>query len=100
MGGDFRSGAEQWRYSGELRLIPKGSATVLPVNVLPIEDYLKGVVPAEMPPYWGVEALKAQAIAARTYAMRKIPSGGGDCDLDGNQLEPGYRGRTEQGAAS
>jgi len=50
MGGDFRSGAEQWRYSGELRLIPKGSATVLPVNVLPIEDYLKGVVPAEMPP--------------------------------------------------
>src|SRR6202035_300403 len=60
MGGDFRTGAEQWRYSGELRLIPKGGATVLPVNVLPIEDYLKGVVPAEMPSYWGVEALKAQ----------------------------------------
>src|SRR5258708_25942091 len=43
MGGDFRTGAEQWRYSGELRLIPKGGAAVLPVNVLPIEDYLKGV---------------------------------------------------------
>ena len=54
MGGDFRTGAEQWRYSGILRIIPKGATDVLPVNVLPMEDYLKGVVPAEMPPYWGV----------------------------------------------
>lgn len=99
MGGDFRTGAEQWRYSGELRLIPKGAGSVLPVNVLPIEDYLKGVVPAEMPPYWGVEALKAQAIAARTYAMRKI-SGGGDFDLEGNQFDQAYSGLTEQVKAS
>ena len=100
MGGDFRSGAEQWRYSGELRIIPKGGATMLPVNVLPIEDYLKGVVPAEMPPYWGVEALKAQAIAARTYAMRKISAGGGDFDLEGNQFDQAYSGLTEQVKAS
>ena len=99
MGGDFRSGAEQWRYSGELRLIPKGAATVLPVSALPIEDYLKGVVPAEMPPYWGVEALKAQAIAARTYAMHKI-SGSGDFDLEGNQFDQAYSGLTEQVKAS
>jgi stage II sporulation protein D len=99
MGGDFRTGAEQWRYGGELRLIPKGGATVLPVSVLPIEDYLKGVVPAEMPPYWGVEALKAQAIAARTYAIRKI-SGGGDFDLEGNQFDQAYSGLTEQVKAS
>src|SRR5256712_2955741 len=99
MGGDFRSGAEQWRYGGELRLIPKGGANVLPVSVLPIEDYLKGVVPAEMPPYWGVEALKAQAIAARTYAMRKI-SGSGDFDLEGNQFDQAYSGLTEQVKAS
>ena len=102
MGGDFRTGAEQWRYSGTLRIIPKGGATVLPVNVLPIEDYLKGVVPAEMPPYWGVEALKAQAIAARTYAMRKILAGGGggDFDLEGNQFDQAYSGLTEQVKAS
>jgi SpoIID/LytB domain protein len=99
MGGDFRSGAEQWRYSGELRIIPKGGGAVLPVNVLPIEDYLKGVVPAEMPPYWGVEALKAQAIAARTYALRKI-SGSGDFDLEGNQYDQAYSGLTEQVKAS
>jgi stage II sporulation protein D len=72
---------------------------VLPVSVLPIEDYLKGVVPAEMPPYWGVEALKAQAIAARTYAIRKI-SGGGDFDLEGNQFDQAYSGLTEQVKAS
>jgi stage II sporulation protein D len=99
MGGDFRTGAEQWRYSGELRIIPKGGANVLPVSVLPIEDYLKGVVPAEMPPYWGVEALKAQAIAARTYAMHKI-SGSGDFDLEGNQFDQAYSGLTEQVKAS
>jgi len=100
MGGDFRSGAEQWRYGGELRIIPKGGSNVLPVSVLPIEDYLKGVVPAEMPPYWGVEALKAQAIAARTYAMRKISAGGGDFDLEGNQFDQAYSGLTEQVKAS
>src|SRR5207244_1676406 len=99
MGGDFRSGAEQWRYGGELRIIPKGGANVLPVNVLPIEDYLKGVVPAEMPPYWGVEALKAQAIAARTYAMRKILSAGGGFDLEGYQFDQAYRGLPERDKA-
>ncbi|MBR8644346.1 SpoIID/LytB domain-containing protein [[Brevibacterium] frigoritolerans] len=35
-----------------------------------MEDYLKGVVPLEMPALWHPEALKAQAIAARTYALR------------------------------
>jgi stage II sporulation protein D len=101
MGGDFRTGAEQWRYGGILRIIPKGGAAVLPVNVLPIEDYLKGVVPAEMPPYWGVEALKAQAIAARTYALRKIAAGrGGDFDLEGNQFDQAYSGLTNQVKAS
>ena len=39
------------------------------INDVPIEDYLKGVVPAEMPAKWNPEALKAQAIAARSYAV-------------------------------
>jgi len=96
MGADFRSGAEQRRYGGVLQIVPRGAATVLPVNVLPIEDYLKGVVPAEMPAYWGVEALKAQAVAARTYALRKILLGGsGDFDLEGNEFDQAYGGLTE-----
>jgi len=43
---------------------------IRPINAVYIEDYLKGVVPLEMPPLWHAEALKAQAIAARTYALR------------------------------
>jgi stage II sporulation protein D len=44
------------------------------VNVLNLEDYLKGVVPGELSPYYfgEIEALKAQAIAARSYALRNI----------------------------
>src|SRR5438128_5537584 len=95
MGGDFRSGAEQRRYAGLLQIIPKGAARVLPVNVLPMEDYLKGVVPAEMPPYWGVEALKAQAIAARTFAIRKLGQGG-DFDLRASESDQAYSGLTDQ----
>ncbi len=99
MGGDFRSGAEQRRYVGLLRIVPKGGATVLPVNVLPMEDYLKGVVPAEMPAYWGVEALKAQAIAARTYAIGRIGRAG-DFDLRASESDQAYSGLTDQRAES
>ncbi|MEB3286834.1 MAG: SpoIID/LytB domain-containing protein [Vampirovibrionales bacterium] len=40
------------------------------VNVLPIQDYLKAVVPNELPARYGTEAVRAQAIAARNYALR------------------------------
>lgn len=40
------------------------------VNVLDLRNYLKGVVPNEMPVYFGLEALKAQCVAARNYALR------------------------------
>ncbi|HET9848769.1 MAG TPA: SpoIID/LytB domain-containing protein [Candidatus Dormibacteraeota bacterium] len=98
MGGDFRTGAEQRRYAGILQVIPKGGATILPVNVLPMEDYLKGVVPAEMPAYWGVEALKAQAIAGRTYALEHL--GGADFDLRASEADQAYSGLTDQRAES
>ncbi len=39
------------------------------INYVDIEDYLKGVVPGEMPSSWPTEALKAQAVCARNYAM-------------------------------
>lgn len=41
------------------------------INVLPLEDYLVGVLGSEMPPSFPLEALKAQAVAARTYALHK-----------------------------
>lgn len=42
------------------------------VKSLPLEQYLEGVVAAEMPARFNMEALKAQAVAARSYAMRQI----------------------------
>jgi stage II sporulation protein D len=62
------------RYKGVLFV--KKTNTTSPyltlVNVLPFEEYLKGVVPSEMPASWASEALKAQAIAARTYAFYEL----------------------------
>lgn len=46
-----------------------GSADRDTVNVLPIDDYVKGVVAAEMPALWKPAAVRAQAVAARTYAL-------------------------------
>ncbi|MDR3258463.1 MAG: SpoIID/LytB domain-containing protein [Fusobacteriaceae bacterium] len=55
-------------YRGKIELKASGSA-VRVINELYIEDYLKQVLPSEMPKTFGVEALKAQAVAARTYAL-------------------------------
>ena len=48
-----------------------GRSTVTAVNVVPLEEYLYGVVPCEMPASWQMEALKAQAVCARSYALVK-----------------------------
>lgn len=45
---------------------------IRPINSINIENYLRGVVPAEMPALWPKEAVKSQAIAARTYAIKNI----------------------------
>ena len=57
-------------YRGELRLVLSLDGAVFNViNIVPLETYLAGVVGAEMPSYWEPEALKAQAIASRTYCL-------------------------------
>ena len=48
-----------------------GKTTLTAVNVVPLEEYLYGVVPCEMPASWHTEALKAQAVCARSYALIK-----------------------------
>lgn len=56
------------RYRGSLR-IDTESGRLQVVNILALEEYLRGVVPAEMPSSWPREALMAQAIAARSFAV-------------------------------
>ena len=63
----FISTKRRW-YRGEFIIENRGGKLVV-INNLPLEDYLLGVVPAEMPSKWSYEALKAQAIAARSYAI-------------------------------
>ena len=58
-------------YSGSLEIKGTPEGLVL-VNDLYLEDYLTKVVPSEMPPSYEKEALKAQAVCARTYAYRQI----------------------------
>lgn len=60
-------------YGGRLELIDTDQGLVL-INELYLEDYLKKVVPSEMPSSYEKEALKAQAVCARTYAYMQIQS--------------------------
>lgn len=66
-------------YHGKLMVkVINGNLTV--INDIDLENYIKGVVPSEMPPSWEYEALKAQAIAARSFALANL----------GKQAKNGY----------
>jgi stage II sporulation protein D len=74
-------------YRGSFNLTKNGS-NVEVSNYLEMEDYLKGVVPSEMPASWSKEALKAQAIAARSYAATSM----GLTSTPSSQVYRGYTG--------
>ena len=79
----------QKRYSGKLNLLVLDSE-ILVINILGIENYLSSVVGSEMPTKWPLEALKAQAIASRTYALRQ--KGNQLYDIDSTQKNQVYNG--------
>ena len=58
-------------YRHALEFSRDSSGTLSVINEIPIEDYLKGVLPKEISSRWPLEALKAQAVAARTFALFK-----------------------------
>jgi SpoIID/LytB domain protein len=90
------------RYRGVLRLIGKtdASAAVNAVNELPMETYLRGVVPAEVPATWPVEAVKAQAIAARSYAAYRLHPATGTFDIYDDTRSQMYLGKLVEQAGS
>ncbi|MDD5091152.1 MAG: SpoIID/LytB domain-containing protein, partial [Candidatus Wallbacteria bacterium] len=59
-------------YRGEILLLADPDGTVTVINELELEEYLKGVVPCEVPRTFGFEALKAQAVVARTYTLSHL----------------------------
>lgn len=81
-------------YYGTLKFIPYNGNMIV-INELNIEDYVKGVLPHEMSPEWPMEALKAQAVAARTYAMFHILKNNNELpyDVDNTTKYQVYNGK-------
>jgi SpoIID/LytB domain protein len=86
-------------YRGSLRVLATGS-TVDVVNELPLESYLRGVVPAEMPSSWPLEARIAQTIAARSYAAYHIHPTTGTFDVYDSTRSQVYGGAKRERAAA
>ena len=84
----------QKRYAGKLNIFI-GDKNISVVNIIGVENYLSSVVGSEMPTKWPMEALEAQAIASRTYALKQ--KGNSVFDIDStnkNQVYNGLESRT------
>ncbi len=77
-------------YRGVIRLF--ATTRVTAINEMAMDDYLLGVVPVEMSYLWPTEALKAQSIAARTYALRRLHPTLGRWDVYDDSRSQVYRG--------
>lgn len=77
-------------YRGELQVSTVGKAVQV-INVVALEAYLRGVVAREMPKDWPLEALEAQAVAARSYALARVLTGK-SFDLYADQRSQVYGG--------
>jgi len=95
--GEFISSDNQFRlqkrqYSGRLKIISQGT-TFSYINYVNIDHYLVSVVGHEMSPSWPVEALKAQAVVARTYVLKKkLNSVGKNYDIGNDTYDQVYGG--------
>jgi len=82
------------QYRGDLEILKTEKGFQI-INHLKIEDYLRGVLAAEMYYYWPKEALKAQAVAARTYSLYSLKSPE-NYDLRACSLAQNYKGISEE----
>jgi stage II sporulation protein D len=85
-------------YRGRLEVFANTKGTLTVVNVIPLEEYVRGVVPNEMSPggWPQLEALKAQAVAARTYAVSNL----GRFAAEGYDLTPDTRSQVYGGRST
>jgi len=87
------------RFRGYLRLLQRSESTGAVVNVVDMEDYLVGVVSAELPHPFHIEAFRAQAIVARTYAwyQKQIAGTSRAWDLTATERSQVYPGMEREG---
>lgn len=93
----FVSTKKHW-YRGEF-IINNNNNNLTLINNISLEEYLLGVVPSEMPSKWNIEALKAQAIAARSYAIANLGKHASKgYDLKDNTEDQAYNGASAETA--
>lgn len=90
-------------FHGRMEFYENGDGTLTAVNVLPLEEYLVGLIAAEMSVDWPIEALKAQAVASRTYAVyqreaRSSKWSDSIYDLESSVLDQVYDGSVKEDA--
>lgn len=97
-------GSSTTTYRSKLRSVrPSGSPSRYTVNIVSVDDYVRGVVTREMPSSWPAEALKAQAVAARTYGVHDRTSTDqyyNTCDTTSCQVYGGLSAETSTGNAA
>ena len=86
------------RLRGALEILKQPDQTLLVINHVDLEDYLRGVLSKEAPHYWPMEALRALAITARTYALfqRMTKAANVEYDVTGDVLSQVYGGKTAE----
>lgn len=90
--------AADGRYRGNLVARASGGE-LLSINQLPLDDYVKGVIPNESPASWPAAALQAQAIVARSYALATDAGGSGFDQYDDTRSQV-YGGRSSEEAST
>jgi stage II sporulation protein D len=88
-------------YRGALEVVPTDSdpGSLNVVNALPVDQYVKGVIPNESPPSWPQAELRAQAVAARSFALTGSVGGNG-FDLYNDTRSQVYEGMSSETAAT
>jgi SpoIID/LytB domain protein len=86
----MKKGSDIRKYRGSLVLKVKNE-NIFAINIVNIEDYVKGVIGYEMSEYFHIEALKAQAVASRTYGIYKIKQSS-EYDVVDSVLNQVYKG--------
>lgn len=97
---NLKRNGKQALYHGVFEVIPKNETSFYVVNVLDLQSYLKGVVPNEMPVRFGLEALKAQAVAARNYVLMPRTKAFKEFDVDDSVSSQVYFGASTESELS
>jgi len=97
---NLKRNSKQALYHGNFEITPKNETSFYLINVLDLQSYLKGVVPNEMPVRFGLEALKAQAIAARNYVLLPRTKAAKEFDVDDSVASQVYFGASTESELS